>query len=320
MDISIVIPLYNEAESLIELHHRIKKVVLSRDWSYDIWFIDDGSTDNSWTILKEIAKENSEVNAIKFRRNLGKTEALKAAFARVKGKVIITMDADLQDQPEEIPKLYNSIQKDDLDLVSGWKQKRKDPKLTKNLPSILFNSVAKLTSGVNIHDFNCGLKAMKKEVALSLELYGDMHRYIPVLAKNNGFEKITEVKIEHKARKYGTSKFGSDRFIKGFLDLITLWFSSKFMRRPMHFFGAIGTVLFLFGFLFSVFLGIEKLHDVYQSIPAKLITQTPFFYISLTCMLLGNQMFLAGFITEFLIRSLNKKHAEEIEKQIVEKK
>lgn len=314
LDISIIIPLYNEVESLAELHSRIKKVMRENQWSHEIFFVDDGSTDKSWELIEQLSENDKNVIGIKFRRNLGKTQALSAAFASVEGRVVFTMDADLQDRPEEIPALYNKL-KEGYDLVSGWKQDRKDPKLTKNIPSFLFNWVARATSGVKIHDFNCGLKAMNKEVVKSLDLYGDMHRYIPVLAKNKGFGKITEQKIVHDARKHGKSKFGADRFIRGFLDLITLWFTHKFMHRPMHFFGAIGTSFFLVGFLSAFYIGVEKLYFVANNIPARLVTDDPFFYISLTCMLLGSQLFLAGFITEVLARTRVAKHSLEIEKQ-----
>lgn len=303
MDISIVIPLLNEEESIQELHHRIAKV-LDENYSYEIIFIDDGSTDNSWNIILELKKKFSEIKAIKFRKNYGKSQALNAAFTKAKGNVVITMDADLQDFPEEIPALYNGIMVDGMDLISGWKQKRQDPVFTKNMPSKLFNAVARKTSGVQLHDFNCGLKAYKKEVVKSLKLRSDMHRYIPVLAKNAGFNKIGEQKVQHTARKHGVSKFGSSRFVNGFLDLITLWFVGRFGHRPMHFFGALGTIMFIIGFCMAFFIGAEKLYfSLYKNIDTRLVTENPFFYLALVSMIFGLQLFLAGFLGELIVRT-----------------
>lgn len=315
MKISIVIPLLNEEDSLNELHNRIVNAI-PENHDYEIIFIDDGSTDNSWNIINELSQQNSSVKGIKFRKNYGKSQALNAAFEEVKGDVVITMDADLQDFPEEIPELYKMIAEDGMDIVSGWKQKRQDPVLSKNIPSKLFNAVARKTSGLQLHDFNCGLKAYRKEVVKSLHLRSDMHRYIPVLAKNLGFLKITEKKVQHTARKHGQSKFGRSRFVNGFLDLITLWFVGKFGHRPMHFFGAVGSIMFLFGFIMAFIIGVQKLYFVYQDVAVRLVTDNAWFYLALTCMILGSQMFLAGFLGEMIVRT-NKEHYEfEISKKI----
>lgn len=315
MDISVVIPLLNEADSLQELHERIA-CVLDKNYTYEIIFVDDGSTDNSWQIIQELQQNFTEVKAIKFRKNYGKSQALNAAFALAQGNVVITMDADLQDFPEEIPSLYNKIIHEDMDLISGWKQKRKDPVLTKNMPSKLFNYVARKTSGLPLHDFNCGLKAYRKDVVKSLTLRSDMHRYIPVLVKNAGFTKIGEQKVQHTARKHGVSKFGSSRFVNGFLDLITLWFIGRFGHRPMHFFGAVGTLMFIFGFIMAFWIGAEKLYHVYQGIPAKLVTQNAWFYLALVCMIFGMQLFLAGFIGELIVRKNNDGKSYEIQQTL----
>ena len=266
MNLSIIIPLLNEEESLDELFSRIDKVCNSHDLSYEIWFVDDGSTDLSWNIIENLKVQYPQIHGIKFSRNYGKSQALHAAFARANGDVVITMDADLQDFPEEIPELYDMIKSEGYDIVSGWKKKRFDNVMTKNIPSKLFNAAARKLSGVELHDFNCGLKAYRKQVIKSIDVYGDMHRYIPVLAANAGFRKITEKPVQHQARPYGTSKFGTERFVRGFLDLITLWFVSRFGGRPMHFFGAVGTVMFIVGFLSALWLGISKLIDVSQGI------------------------------------------------------
>lgn len=300
MDISIVIPLLNEEESLKELYQWIARVMKAEGFSYEILFIDDGSTDDSWKIIEEISKSNPEVKGIRFQRNYGKSQALHAGFARAKGDVVITMDADLQDSPEEIPELYKMITENNFDLVSGWKKKRYDSVLSKNLPSKLFNYAARKTSGVKLHDFNCGLKAFKKEVVKTIEVTGEMHRYIPVLAKNAGFSNISEKVVKHQARKYGSTKFGAERFIRGFLDLITIWFLSRFGRRPMHLFGAWGAVILFIGFCFALYLGIEKL---FIDPSGRLIAQRPEFFIALTAIILGNQLFLAGFLGELILRS-----------------
>lgn len=317
MDISIVVPLLNEQDSLEELFTRIKTVCVENGFSFEVLFIDDGSTDDSWQIIEYLANFNTEVKGIKFRKNFGKSPALSAAFKVVKGDVIITMDADLQDFPEEIPSLYNTLINKKADIVSGWKQNRQDNKLTKNLPSKLFNGVARKTSGVKLHDFNCGLKAYRREVTQNIELYGDMHRYIPVLAKNAGYHRILEKQVRHQARKYGVSKFGPSRFINGFLDLITLYFQAKFGNRPMHIFGLIGTIMFILGFLASIYLGFDKLFRLFiLDKPTRLVTDSPYFYISLTSMILGTQLFLAGFLGELIVRSSKDRKIYSIQKEL----
>lgn len=300
MNLSIVIPLLNEEESLKELHDWIVSVMQSNHFLYEILFIDDGSTDNSWEVITTLSKDNPKVKGLRFLQNYGKSQALHAGFKATKGDVVITMDADLQDNPEEIPELYNLIVKDGYDLISGWKKKRYDSVLSKNLPSKLFNWAAKKTSGVKLHDFNCGLKAYKSIVVKNIEVSGEMHRYIPVLAKNAGFSKIDEKVVQHQARKFGKTKFGAERFINGFLDLITIWFLSKFGKRPMHLFGALGVVMFFIGFGFSLYLGIDKL---FINQAGRLITDRPQFFIALTAMIIGTQLFLAGFLGEIMVRS-----------------
>lgn len=307
MNLSIIIPLLNEEESLEELFSRIDNVCNSSNLSYEVWFVDDGSTDLSWSIIENLKVQYSQIHAIKFSRNYGKSQALHAAFARANGEVIITMDADLQDFPEEIPELYRMVIEDNYDIVSGWKKKRFDNVMTKNIPSKLFNAAARKVSGVYLHDFNCGLKAYKKQVVKSIDVYGDMHRYIPVLAANAGFRRITEKEVPHQARPYGTSKFGTERFVRGFLDLVTLWFVSRFGGRPMHFFGAVGTLMFIIGFLSALWLGVSKLIDVARGIYGHLITDNPWFYIALTMMLMGTLLFIAGFLGEMIIRT-NREH------------
>ncbi len=313
MDISVVIPLLNEQESLNELYNWIAKVMQSNSFSYEILFIDDGSTDGSWNTIQELSEKDPRVKGIRFLRNYGKSQALHAGFEAVAGDVIITMDADLQDNPEEIPELFDMIQNQGYDLVSGWKKKRYDSIIAKNLPSKLFNAAARKTSGVKLNDFNCGLKAYKQIVVKNIDVYGEMHRYIPVLAKNAGFSKIGEKVVKHQARKYGTTKFGIDRFVNGFLDLITIWFMSRFAKRPMHFFGLIGTLLFFAGFCFSVYMGIDKL---YIDTQGRLITQRPEFYIALICMVLGTQFFLAGFIGEIIIITKRDKKRYKVAEKI----
>lgn len=313
MHLSVVIPLLNEQDSLEELFQRIKTVCHQNGFDFEVIFIDDGSTDDSWKIIEFLAEVNREIKAIRFRKNYGKSPALMAAFKQAEGDIIITMDADLQDFPEEIPELYEVLKSKNADIISGWKQNRQDPKLTKNLPSKIFNSVARKVSGLELHDFNCGLKAYRSEVAKELELHGDMHRYIPVLAKNIGFGRIYEKKVRHQARKYGKSKFGKRRFVNGFLDLITLSFINRFGNKPMHLFGAVGTLMFIIGFLAALYLGLGKLFKVYiLEKNARLITDNPYFYISLVAMILGTQLFLAGFIGEILIRSQKNKQEFEV--------
>ncbi|WP_407405220.1 glycosyltransferase family 2 protein [Chryseobacterium sp.] len=316
MNLSIVIPLLNEEESLEELFGRIDKVCTLENLSYEIWFVDDGSTDLSWAIIENLKVQHPQIHGIKFSRNYGKSQALHAAFARTRGDVVITMDADLQDFPEEIPELYKMVVEENYDIVSGWKKKRFDNVMTKNLPSKLFNGAARKLSGVYLHDFNCGLKAYKKQVVKSIDVYGDMHRYIPVLAANAGFSRITEKPVQHQARPYGTSKFGTERFIRGFLDLVTLWFVSRFGGRPMHFFGAVGTLMFIIGFLSTIWLGISKLIDVAKGIYGHLITNNPWFYIALTMMLMGTLLFVAGFIGELIIRTTRDHKNYNIDEEI----
>ncbi len=313
MNISVVIPLLNEQESLNELYNWIATVMQSNSFSYEIVFIDDGSTDGSWNTISELSKKDNNVKGIRFLKNFGKSQALHAGFGVAQGDVVITMDADLQDNPEEIPELYELITADDFDLVSGWKKKRYDSVIAKNLPSKLFNAAARKTSGVKLHDFNCGLKAYKNVVVKNIDVHGEMHRYIPVLAKNAGFTKIGEKVVLHQARKYGKTKFGVSRFINGFLDLVTIWFMSRFAKRPMHFFGLIGTLLFIVGACFSLYLGIDKL---FIETKGRLIAQRPEFYVALTAMILGTQFFLAGFLGEIILTSKRDKERYSISEKI----
>ncbi len=300
MQLTVVIPLLNEEESLQELHHWLSEVLEANGFSYEIIFIDDGSTDGSWKVIEALSRKHTAVKGIRFNQNYGKSQALHAGFEACKGDVVITMDADLQDNPEEIPELYSMITQKGYDLVSGWKKKRYDSVLAKNVPSKLFNAAARQTSGLSLHDFNCGLKAYKKEVVKSIDVYGEMHRYIPVLAKNAGFNAIGEKIVQHQARKYGTTKFGMERFINGFLDLLTISFLSKFGKRPMHLFGALGAIMFVIGLGFSIFLGVDKL---FLNPDGRLITDRPQFYIALVAMLIGVQLFIAGFVGELILRS-----------------
>ena len=302
MQLSIIIPLFNEEESLEELNKAIKKAVSNMDIDFEVIYIDDGSTDNSWNIITNLSEKSFNLKGIKFLRNFGKSQALCAGFDAALGKVVITMDADLQDDPNEIPFLFDKIYNENFDLVSGWKKKRFDSIIFKNFPSKIFNWAARKTSGIKLNDFNCGIKAYKKAVIKEIKLTGGMHRYIPVLAKNAGFKNICEKIVKHHPRKHGKTKYGADRFIKGFLDLITLWFIHKFGKRPMHFFGLIGTFMLLIGFFFSLFLGIEKL---FIETSGRLITERPEFYIALATMIIGSQFFLAGFLGEIILR--NKK-------------
>ena len=306
MDISIVIPLLNESESLEELSLKIDSVMKENSFSYEVIYVDDGSTDNSWEVIRNICDKNKSFKAIKFLKNYGKSQALHAGFNTANGKVVFTMDADLQDDPEEIPEIYDLIINKNLDLVSGWKKKRFDPVITKNLPSKIFNLCARITSGIKLNDFNCGLKGYRKEVVKNINVYGEMHRYIPILANNEGYNKIEEKIIKHRPRKYGKTKFGMNRFTHGFLDLITIWFLSRFGKRPMHFFGAIGAIMLIIGFLFAAYLGVDK---IYFNPNSRLITEKPEFFISLTTMILGSQFFVAGFIGEMITRNnQNKKY------------
>ena len=304
MNISVVIPLLDEQDSLVELHDWIAQVMQSNQLTYELIFIDDGSRDQSWEVITNLNQKNPSVLGIKFSKNFGKSQALHAGFEKAKGDVIITMDADLQDSPDEIPELFRLVKNNKHDIVSGWKKKRYDAYLTKNLPSKLFNWAARKISGLKLHDFNCGLKAYKKEVVKSIEVYGEMHRYIPVLAVNNGFKNIIEKPVVHQARKYGKTKFGMERFINGFLDLITIWFISRFAKRPMHFFGLLGILMFIIGFGFAFYLGLDKL---YFNPSGRLISDRPEFFIALTTMVIGTQFFVAGFLGEIILQSRNNK-------------
>lgn len=317
MDISVVIPLYNEEESIPELYAWIDRVMKENNFTYEVIFANDGSTDKSWDIIEKLHQESANIKGIKFRRNYGKSPALFCGFKEAQGDVVITMDADLQDSPDEIPKLYKMIMVDGYDLVSGYKQKRYDP-ISKTIPTKLFNATARKMSGIkNLHDFNCGLKAYRKEVVKNIEVYGEMHRYIPYLAKNAGFDKIGELVVHHQARKYGTSKFmGLNRFINGYLDLITLWFLSKFGLKPMHVFGFLGSFMFLLGFIFTVIIGADKLYALAHGIPQPLITSSPYFYISLVMMVMGTQLFVAGFLGDLISRNAPERNNYKIEEEI----
>lgn len=316
MDISVVVPLYNEAESLPELYSWIDRVMKANGFTYEVIFVNDGSTDNSWNVIEQLQKSSSSVKGIKFRRNYGKSPALYCGFQKAQGDVVITMDADLQDSPDEIPALYKMIMKDGYDLVSGYKQKRYDP-LSKTIPTKLFNATARAVSGIhNLHDFNCGLKAYKKIVVKNIEVYGEMHRYIPYIAKNAGFTKIGEKVVHHRPRKYGKTKFGIDRFVNGYLDLLTLWFISRFGKKPMHIFGSLGSLMFLIGFISVIILGVHKLIALYSGGDYRLITDSPYFFIALTMMILGTQLFVAGFLGDLLSRNSPERNNYQIEKEI----
>ena len=316
MDISVIIPLFNEEESLPELYSWIEKVMNANGFTFEVIFVNDGSTDHSWDVIQRLGKESEHVKGIKFRRNYGKSPALYCGFKQAQGNVVITMDADLQDSPDEIPGLYKMIVEDGYDLVSGYKQKRYDP-LSKTIPTKLFNATARKISGIkNLHDFNCGLKAYRKDVIKNIEVYGEMHRYIPYLAKNAGFDKIGEKVVHHQARKYGSSKFGLNRFFNGYLDLLTLWFLSSFGRKPMHVFGFLGTIMFLIGFISAFILGADKLYCLANGIKQRLVTDSPYFYISLTMMMIGTQLFLTGFIGDLVSRSSSARNDYQIEEEI----
>lgn len=316
MDISVVIPLYNEEESLPELYRWLRRVMEEQGYSYEIIFVDDGSTDGSWEVIRQLRNESEKVKAIRFRRNYGKSPALHCGFGKAQGDVVITMDADLQDSPDEIPELYRMVREEGYDLVSGWKKKRYDAKITKNLPSKLFNATARKVSGIKLHDFNCGLKAYKSALTKDIEVYNDMHRYIPVLARNAGYRKITEKVVQHQARKYGSSKFCANRFVNGYLDLMTLWFLNRFGKKPMHFFGLWGSLMFLIGFLAVILVGAMKLYDMHHGNPYRLVTESPYFYISLTMMILGTLLFLAGFLGELISRNSPERNHYRIEEEI----
>ena len=304
MQLSVVIPLLNEKESIQELYDWLIRVISKEGYTYELLFVDDGSTDGSWQKIEALALHNPNVKGICFNRNYGKSQALNAGFLAVEGDVVITMDADLQDSPDEIPELYRLISEEGYDIVSGWKKKRYDAVLTKNLPSKLFNAAARKTSGLQLHDFNCGLKAYRNEVVKNIDVYGDMHRYIPLLAKNAGLINIPEKPVQHQARKYGQTKFGADRFIKGFLDLLTIWFTTHFAKRPMHLFGTLGAIMFIIGFGLAAYLGIDKL---FINPTARLLTQRPQFYLALTSMIIGMQLFIAGFLGELVQRTKHER-------------
>ena len=316
MDISVVIPLYNEDESLPELIAWIERVMAANGFSYEVLLVDDGSRDCSWAVIEENAARNPHIHGIKFRRNYGKSAALHCGFQAARGEVVITMDADMQDSPDEIPALYRMIMEEDYDMVSGWKKKRYDP-LSKTLPTKLFNATARLFSGIHLHDFNCGLKAYKSKVVKNIEVYGEMHRYIPIIAKQAGFTRIGEKVVQHRARKYGVTKFGGlNRFINGMLDLLSITFITRFSKKPMHLFGALGTLLFIIGFCSALWIGVDKLICLSEGIPARLITDNPYFYIALVAMILGTQLFLAGFVAELVSRSATDRNVYLIEKEL----
>lgn len=317
MNISVVVPLYNEEESIPELHAWIKRVMDANSFSYEIIFVNDGSTDHSWQVIEDLSKKNPEVKGIKFRRNYGKSPALFCGFKRAAGDVVITMDADLQDSPDEIPELYRMITEDKYDLVSGYKKKRYDP-LSKTIPTKLFNATARKVSGIhNLHDFNCGLKAYRKDVIKNIEVYGEMHRYIPYLAKNAGFSKIGEKVVHHQARKFGSTKFGGwNRFFNGYLDLISLWFLSSFGLKPMHVFGLFGSLMFFIGFIAVIIVGAAKIYAMSNGMDYRLITDSPYFYIALTTMILGTQLFVAGFLGELISRNAPERNNYQIEEEI----
>ncbi|MCD8203362.1 MAG: glycosyltransferase family 2 protein [Prevotella sp.] len=316
MDISVIIPLYNEEESLAELYAWIKRVMIANNFTYEVIFVNDGSTDRSWDVIQQLGAKEGNIKGIKFRRNYGKSPALYCGFREAQGDVVITMDADLQDSPDEIPALYSMIKDEGYDLVSGYKQKRYDP-LSKTIPTKLFNATARKISGIkNLHDFNCGLKAYRKDVVKNIEVYGEMHRYIPYLAKNAGFTKIGEKVVHHQARKYGKSKFGLNRFINGYLDLITLWFLSTFGLKPMHVFGFLGTIMFIIGFIAAIIIGVDKMWALCHGIHQRLVTESPYFYIALTMMIIGTQFFLTGFIGDLISRSSANRNDYQIEEML----
>lgn len=316
MDISVIIPLFNESESLPELVSWIKTVMLREEYSYEIIMVDDGSRDDSWKVIKSLSSENPLIKGISFRRNYGKSAALFCGFEKAEGDVVITMDADLQDSPEEIPELYKMITEGGFDVVSGWKQNRQDNKLTKNLPSKLYNATARWITGIKLHDMNCGLKAYKNEVVKNIEVYGEMHRYIPYLAKNAGYDKITEKPVHHQKRKYGKSKFGMERFVNGFLDLLSLWFLSTFGKKPMHFFGLSGVLMFFVGFIISITLIICKLVNQSSGLHYRPVTEQPLFYLALVAIIIGVMFFLAGFICEMISRSSMDRNSYNIKERI----
>jgi len=316
MDISIIVPLYNEEESLPKLFEWIERVMTENKFSYEVVFVNDGSTDKSWEVVETLQKQSKNVRGIKFRHNYGKSPALYCGFRAAQGDVVITMDADLQDSPDEIPELFEMVKNQNYDLVSGWKKKRYDSKLTKNIPSKLYNATARKVTGLKLHDMNCGLKAYRNEVVKNIEVYGEMHRYIPYLAKNAGFTSIGEKVVEHRKREFGETKFGLSRFVNGYLDLISLWFLSKFGKKPMHFFGLYGSVMFLLGFLAVIAVGANKLVALIEHVKAPLVTDSPYFYLAMLAMMLGTQLFLAGFVGEIVARNSTERNNYKIEKEI----
>ena len=317
MDLTIIVPLYNEEESLPELYSWIERVMNENNLSYQVLFVDDGSTDRSWNIIEQLRQSNPDkVCGVRFRRNYGKSPALFCGFARAQGDIVVTMDADLQDSPEEVPEMVRMIREEGYDLVSGWKKKRYDGKLSKNIPSKIYNWTARKVTGIQLHDMNCGLKAYRKEVVKNIEVYGEMHRYIPYLAKNAGFGKIGEKVVHHQARKYGVTKFGLNRFVNGYLDLMSLWFLNKFGKQPMHFFGLLGSLMFIISFIAIVILGASKLISLAHGIPARLVTDNPYFYITLTGMILGTMLFLTGFLGELISRSSQQRNDYKIKEEL----
>lgn len=316
MDISIIVPLYNEEESLPKLFEWIERVMNENKFSYEVVFVNDGSTDKSWEVVESLQKQSENVRGIKFRHNYGKSPALYCGFRAAQGDVVITMDADLQDSPDEIPELFEMVKNQNYDLVSGWKKKRYDSKLTKNIPSKLYNATARKVTGLKLHDMNCGLKAYRNEVVKNIEVYGEMHRYIPYLAKNAGFTSIGEKVVEHRKREFGETKFGLSRFVNGYLDLISLWFLSKFGKKPMHFFGLYGSIMFLLGFLAVITVGVNKLVAIIEHVKAPLVTDSPYFYLAMLAMMLGTQLFLAGFVGEIVARNSTERNNYKIEKEI----
>jgi len=316
MDISIIVPLFNEEESIPKLFEWIERVMNEHKYTFEVVFVNDGSTDKSWDVIETLQRQSQNVRGIKFRHNYGKSPALYCGFRAAKGDVVITMDADLQDSPDEIPELFSMIKDDNYDLVSGWKKKRYDSKLTKNLPSKIYNATARKVTGLKLHDMNCGLKAYKNEVIKNIEVFGEMHRYIPFLAKNAGFTNIGEKVVEHRKRQFGETKFGLNRFVNGYLDLMTLWFLSRFGKKPMHFFGLYGSLMFLLGFMAVIVVGVNKLIAIFEHIKAPLVTESPYFYLSMLAMVLGTQLFLTGFLGEIVARNSTERNNYQIEKEI----
>jgi len=316
MDISIIVPLFNEEESIPKLFEWIERVMNEHKYTFEVVFVNDGSTDKSWDVIETLQRQSQNVRGIKFRHNYGKSPALYCGFRAAKGDVVITMDADLQDSPDEIPELFSMIKDDNYDLVSGWKKKRYDSKLTKNLPSKIYNATARKVTGLKLHDMNCGLKAYKNEVVKNIEVFGEMHRYIPFLAKNAGFTNIGEKVVEHRKRQFGETKFGLNRFVNGYLDLMTLWFLSRFGKKPMHFFGLYGSLMFLLGFMAVIVVGVNKLIAIFEHIKAPLVTESPYFYLSMLAMVLGTQLFLTGFLGEIVARNSTERNNYQIEKEI----